>query len=219
MSPAARVDDPIVHTRRSPKGLLAALAVGAKGSAWPSRASGLAAVTSVGASAAQAAAASQQNARPLCKRSTGHIQGGSANVYINGKPAARAHVDAATCDEHEPKPRVIAQGSDSVYINGQPAARVGDRTSCKAKISSGSRTVFIGGGTHTTDTTNLNPPQWLESAMRVVAPHRFLGDDHGSAIGTDLLKGANELSIGKRCAERPRLGTTHGAYGEGPWID
>jgi uncharacterized Zn-binding protein involved in type VI secretion len=176
MSQAARVDDPIAHIRAM-AGLLCALAVGARGSAWRIQAHGLVAVASVGALTAQAAA----NGRPfasrfVCNSSAGCIQQGSANVYINGKPAARAHLDKATCSEHESKLRAIAQGSAGVYINGQPAARVGDRTTCKAKICAGSHNVFIGAGTRTTEVINPKVPRWLENAVRVVTA----GSAHGS---------------------------------------
>jgi uncharacterized Zn-binding protein involved in type VI secretion len=93
---------------------------------------------------------------------------GSANVFTNGKPAARAHVDTATCDQHGSAPQILAQGSDSVYINGLPAARVGDKTVCDAKISAGSGNVFIGGGTETTDAISPEVPAWLERAVLVV---------------------------------------------------
>ena len=93
---------------------------------------------------------------------------GSANVFTNGKPAARAHVDTATCDQHGSAPQILAQGSDSVYINGLPAARVGDKTVCDAKISTGSGNVFIGGGTETTNAISPEVPAWLERAVLVV---------------------------------------------------
>lgn len=65
---------------------------------------------------------------------TGKIRSGSSNVYINGKPAARAHLDVTECSDHPGALKTLAQGSESVYVNGQPAARIGDRTICDAKL-------------------------------------------------------------------------------------
>ncbi|MBF7142696.1 MULTISPECIES: PAAR domain-containing protein [Pseudomonas] len=168
MSQAARLGDPIEHTG-SLTGLLAGLAIGAIGAALIVGTGGLAAVAIVGASATAGAGIGQLiGSLSVCDHSTGQIQSGSANVFINGKPAARAHLDTALCDEHGPAPQVLAQGSDTVYINGVPAARVGDRTVCDAKISSGSGNVVIGGGTQTTDSIRPEVPEWLERSLLVV---------------------------------------------------
>jgi len=168
MSQAARLGDPIEHTG-SLTGLLAGLAIGAIGAALIVGTGGLAAVAIVGASATAGAGIGQLiGSLSVCDHSTGQIQSGSANVFINGKPAARAHLDTALCDEHGPAPQLLAQGSDTVYINGVPAARVGDRTVCDAKISSGSGNVVIGGGTQTTDSIRPEVPEWLERSLLVV---------------------------------------------------
>ena len=168
MSQAARLGDPIEHTG-SLTGLLAGLAIGAIGAALIVGTGGLAAVAIVGASATAGAGIGQLiGSLSVCDHSTGQIQSGSGNVFINGKPAARAHLDTALCDEHGPAPQVLAQGSDTVYINGVPAARVGDRTVCDAKISSGSGNVVIGGGTQTTDSIRPEVPEWLERSLLVV---------------------------------------------------
>ncbi|MEX0444580.1 PAAR domain-containing protein, partial [Xenorhabdus sp. SGI246] len=74
----------------------------------------------------------------------GVIDGGSSNVLIEGKEAARATVDLAKCSKHPPP--LIAQGSESVFINGEPAARVNDKLVCGSTIKSGASTVFIGSG-------------------------------------------------------------------------
>nr|WP_245229339.1 PAAR domain-containing protein [Pseudomonas sp. PvP025] len=100
-----------------------------------------------------------------CNHETGHILTGSGNVHINGKPAARAHVDTAKCDDHGPGPKTLAQGSSTVYINNMPAARVDDRTVCDARISSGSGNVWIGGETETTDEISPEVPALLEWAV------------------------------------------------------
>jgi uncharacterized Zn-binding protein involved in type VI secretion len=123
----------------------------------------------VGAGAATGAGIGQLlGSLSFASHGAGQIKTGSGNVFTNSKPAARAHVDTAACDQHGPAPQILAQGSDSVYINGQPAARVGDRTVCDGKISSGSANVFIGGGTETTDAISPEVPGWLERAVLVV---------------------------------------------------
>ncbi|VVP83520.1 hypothetical protein PS914_02443 [Pseudomonas fluorescens] len=171
---AARLDDPIEHSSAL-GGLLAGLAIGA-GAVLVGIAivgtGGLGAVAlcaMVGAGAATGAGIGQLlGSLSFATHDAGQIKTGSANVFTNGKPAARAHVDTARCDQHGPAPQILAQGSDSVYINGQPAARVGDRTVCDGKISSGSANVFIGGGTETTDAISPEVPGWLERAVLVV---------------------------------------------------
>ena len=168
MSQAARLDDPIEHTG-SLTGLLTGLAIGAIGAALIVGTGGLAAVAIVWASAAAGAGIDQViGSLSVCDHSTGQIQSGSGNVAIDGKPAARAHVDIATCEEHGPAPQILAQGSSTVYINGQPAARVGDKTVCDAKIASGSGNVSIGGGTLTTDAISPEVPEWLERGVLAV---------------------------------------------------
>ncbi|WP_223464649.1 PAAR domain-containing protein [Pseudomonas sp. GL-RE-26] len=168
MSAAARLDDPIEHTG-SLTGLLAGLAVGAIGAALIVGTGGLAAVAIVGAAAATGAGIGQLvGSLSFCSHEAGQIVSGSGNVHTNGKPAARAHLDKAKCDEHGSAPQIVAQGSSTVHINGQPAARVGDCTVCDGKISSGSGNVFIGGGTDTTDPIDPEVPEWLERAVLVV---------------------------------------------------
>lgn len=75
---------------------------------------------------------------------------GSANVTINGSPAARVgdnvtpHTNTvAPFDTHT---AIINTGSSTVTINGSPAARVGDALSCNLMdiIIVGSPTVTIG---------------------------------------------------------------------------
>lgn len=91
----------------------------------------------------------------------------SSNVFINGLPAARAHVDFVDCRRHPAHPPV-AQGSSSVFINGQPAARKGDRAGCDAVIAGGSPNVFIGGDTITTDEISPEVPEFVHTTMLVV---------------------------------------------------
>ena len=66
---------------------------------------------------------------------------GSANVFINGLPAARQGDMLAP---HHPGTRTISEGTASVLINGMPAARVTDAVDCGGTIETGSENVFIG---------------------------------------------------------------------------
>ncbi len=167
MSAAARVGDPIEHTSAL-EGLLLGLAVGAAAVVVAAAAGvtivatgGLAAVAAVRAVMALSAGVGELiGSLSWCTNKAGQIFKGSGNVFTNGKPAARAHVDTATCDKHGSVPQVIAQGSRTVHINGQPAARVGDRTVCDGKISAGSGNVNIGGPTEETDDINPEVEPW-----------------------------------------------------------
>ncbi|MFQ6572132.1 PAAR domain-containing protein [Pseudomonas sp. UM16] len=168
---AARLDDPIEHSSAL-GGLLAGLAIGAGAVLIGLAVVGtgglgaLAIAAMIGAGAATGAGIGQLiGSLSFACHEAGQIDKGSGNVHINGKPAARAHVDTALCSEHGPVPKILAQGSDTVYINGQPAARVGDRTVCDAKISAGSPNVYIGGGTETTDEIDPEVPVWLELSV------------------------------------------------------
>jgi uncharacterized Zn-binding protein involved in type VI secretion len=67
---------------------------------------------------------------------TGKIAGGSPDVFINSKKAARIGIDVVA---------LIAMGSGNVFINDYPAARMDDKVSCGAKIKEGSEDVYIGG--------------------------------------------------------------------------
>ena len=171
MSAAARVGDPIEHSSAL-GGLLAGLAIGA-GAVLVGIAvvgtGGLGAVAlaaMVGAGAATGAGIGQLiGSLSFACHEAGNILTGSRNVHVNGKPAARAHVDTAHCDQHSSAPQILAQGSDTVHINGMPAARVGDRTVCDGKISAGSGNVHIGGGTETTDIIDPEVPVLLERAI------------------------------------------------------
>lgn len=67
----------------------------------------------------------------------GVITGGSANVTINGKPAARQG-DTTTGG-------ALIEGVPNVIINGKPATVIGDRNGCGGAIVSGGHGVFING--------------------------------------------------------------------------
>lgn len=195
---AARYEDPIQHSTAL-GGLLAGLAIGAGavliGIAFVGIGGlgGLAIAAMIGAGAATGAGIGQLlGSLSHAQRHTGWITSGSDNVHINGKPAARAHVDQVVCTDHPAAPQTLAQGSRTVYINGYPAARVGDRTVCDARISSGSANVYIGGGTETTDEIDPEIPGWLEgsligvglaSAVALVGPAMALWGAFGGAVG------------------------------------
>jgi RHS repeat-associated protein len=115
----------------------------------------------------------------------GTIASGSGNVFINGRPAARAakgaDTDTVACQNHS-GPQMVAEGSRSVYINNQPAARVGDKITCDATIAAGSDNVFIGGGTQ---------------RVRKVSPAREWVARLGTVIGIALaLCGRGKMSWG-----------------------
>jgi len=121
-------------------GGLAAVAIAGTG--------GLAAVAIVGGLAAGGAGISEvlSTMSWAGKEKSGQIQGVcSLNVFINGRLAARAHVDVVICDKHPDPPPLIAEGSGNVYINSMPAARSGDHTGCGGVIMEASPNVFIGG--------------------------------------------------------------------------
>ncbi|MGJ7549965.1 PAAR domain-containing protein [Pseudomonas alloputida] len=195
---AARLDDPIEHSSAL-SGLLAGLALGA-GAVLIGIAvvgtgglGGLAIGAMIGAGAATGAGIGELlGSLSHAQRETGWITSGSDNVHINGRPAARAHVDQAVCTDHLVVSQALAQCSRSVYINGQPAARVGDCTVCDARISAGSSYVFIGGGSETTDEIDPEVPGWLEatvlgfglaSAVALVGPEMALWGMFGGVVG------------------------------------
>jgi uncharacterized Zn-binding protein involved in type VI secretion len=168
MSAAARVGDPIEHTSAL-EGLLlgmalgAAVVVGALAAGVTIAASGgLATIAVIGAVVSISGGIGELiGSLSWCTNKAGQIFKGSGNVFTNGKPAARAHLDTAACEKHGSAPQVIAQGSRTVHINGQPAARVGDRTVCDGKISAGSGNVNIGGPTAQTDDINPEVALWV----------------------------------------------------------
>lgn len=196
MSAAARLGDPIEHSEAL-SGLLLGLAVGATAVVIAAAAGasiiasgGLAAVAVAGAVLSLTASVGELiGSLSFCTNTAGQIVKGSANVHINGRPAARAHLDASGCDKHGAIPQIIAEGSSSVYINGQPAARVADRTVCDGKISAGSCNVRIGGGTKKTDEIAPEVPGWLHGVM--------LGIGFGSAaVLTSFAAALSGLVVG-----------------------
>ncbi|HKV38183.1 MAG TPA: PAAR domain-containing protein [Blastocatellia bacterium] len=75
----------------------------------------------------------------------GFIKTGASHVFIGSvkRPAARACVDVAMCDDHGIE--LIATGSTTVFVENFPAARVSDIGQFSFEISKGCETVFIGG--------------------------------------------------------------------------
>ena len=92
---------------------------------------------------------------------TGVLADGSPNVYINGRPAIRAHISTGECSEDGPAKKVVAQGSAKVYINDFPAARINDLLACSAEIHTGSPNVIIGGEQEQTDDIEPEIPEWV----------------------------------------------------------
>ncbi|QHM70499.1 PAAR domain-containing protein [Mixta intestinalis] len=99
------------------------------------------------------------------RHTTGQLASGSPDVYINDRPAIRAHLSTGACDEHSGSPQRVAEGSIKVFINNYPAARIGDRLTCSAEIFSGSPDVFIGGDKIQTDEISPEIPEWINWAM------------------------------------------------------
>ena len=98
----------------------------------------------------KAQASAHAHGCPACPHPTiGPIVTGSANVFINGKAAARLDdlgVHAACCG---PNNFSIARGSPTVYVNGKPLARAQDKTKhCggTGPIVAGSTDVLIDDG-------------------------------------------------------------------------
>jgi len=96
----------------------------------------------------------------------GNIVQGSPNVFINGRPAARAiggeaDDNRAICGRHTPVQH-LAEGSETVFINTWPAHRVSDRLDCSGKTAKGSSNVFIGGPPVQTRAIASDMPWWLE---------------------------------------------------------
>uniref|UniRef100_UPI002ABD88DF DUF6531 domain-containing protein n=1 Tax=Paraburkholderia sp. J67 TaxID=2805435 RepID=UPI002ABD88DF len=121
----------------------------------------------------------------------GTITSGSANVFVNDHPAARAaspgDTDSVACQNHS-GPQMIAQGSGNVYINSHPAARVGDKTTCDGTIAVGSDNVFIGGGTQ--QVRDITPARkwvaWLGSAIGIALALCGRGKTNWSALKAAL---------------------------------
>nr|WP_235211341.1 polymorphic toxin type 46 domain-containing protein [Enterobacter sp. UCD-UG_FMILLET] len=102
------------------------------------------------------------------RHTTGTLKEGSPNVFINSRKAIRAHLSAGECDEHSGSLQRVAEGSIKVYINNFPASRTGDKLTCSAEISQGSRNVIIGGSKVQTDEISPEIPEWVNWTMLAV---------------------------------------------------
>jgi uncharacterized Zn-binding protein involved in type VI secretion len=174
MPQAARHADPIGHSPTMNwllKGLLIGAAIAVVGVLVVGT-GGLAAAAVIGGVAAAGAGVgelmSTMSFAP--KEVVGALTVVALNVFINGLPAARAHLDFGECSKHPSPQALVATGSAKVFINGLPAARVDDKTICSAVITEGSPNVHIGGGTVQTDTINPENlvPTWVHVALFVV---------------------------------------------------
>lgn len=169
---AARVDDEIAHT--ASKGwMIAGLVGGAILGAAAVVVTGGTALVAVSAVAAGACAAGglgellgSMSWAP--RHTTGTLKEGSPNVFINSRRAIRAHLSAGECDEHSGSLQRVAEGSIKVYINNFPASRTGDKLTCSAEISQGSRNVIIGGSKVQTDEISPEIPEWVNWTMLAV---------------------------------------------------
>ncbi|CBM09907.1 PAAR domain-containing protein [Ralstonia solanacearum] len=187
---AARLGDPVAHT--ASKGwMMAGLIAGALIGAAAVVVTGGAALTLVAAVAAGAAAGGglgevlgTMSWAP--RHITGSLISGSFNVFVNGRPAVRAHLSQGICSDHPGSPQLVAQGSSTVFINGQPAARMEDMLTCSAVISAGSSNVFIGGATVTTDDISPEIPGWVNWTLLAVgvAAAAILAGPLVAALGT-----------------------------------
>ncbi|MGP3591528.1 PAAR domain-containing protein, partial [Vagococcus sp. WN89Y] len=111
----------------------------------------------------------------------GVITTGSHNVFINGKPAAIATDSMVECDDDGSQQ--LAEGSSRVYINGLPAARLGDRTTCDARVMTGSGNVFIGGAPEQTLPIKPEVPEWLYKASDLTLLFAGLAGGWGGLAG------------------------------------
>lgn len=169
---AAREDDEIAHT--ASKGwMIAGLVGGAILGAAAVVVTGGTALVAVSAVAAGACAAGglgellgSMSWAP--RHTTGTLKEGSPNVFINSRKAIRAHLSAGECDEHSGSLQRVAEGSIKVYINNFPASRIGDKLTCSAEISQGSRNVIIGGSKVQTDEISSEIPEWVNWTMLAV---------------------------------------------------
>jgi len=129
MNEVVRQEDPIAHTSALDY-LLIGLVVGAT-AAFAGVAivgtAGITAVAIVGAAAAGGSSIGEViGSLSMFTQDAGYILEGSPNVFINGRPSARASLSTVLCDKHSFQ--LVAEGSSTVYINGMPASRVGDRS-------------------------------------------------------------------------------------------
>ena len=169
MFEAARVTDPIEHTSAL-TGFLIGAAIGIAliaAVAFATFTCGFGVALLAGLAAGIGASAILGLGEAIGKMFTstsGAVNTGSPNVFINSKKAAYATVSTVTCSKHSPTP-LVAQGSAGVFINSKPAARKKDKITCGAAISDGSPNTFIYGGTQTYLPVEDEVPPWLRTAV------------------------------------------------------
>lgn len=73
-----------------------------------------------------------------CTEATPHFCiTGSANVFVNGKPACRQ-------GDSFSEGKILTEGSQTIFANSYGVGRVGDIVSCDSKVAIGSSDVFSG---------------------------------------------------------------------------
>lgn len=111
----------------------------------------------------------------------GPVAAGSANVWIEGRPAGRAGRDPIACVKHQTFPLpMIAEGSKTVAVNGHPLARIDDMVECGAPLKQGASHVLIGGPTVRVCHVR-NEFAWWQRALLVavefvIPPTKKIGD-------------------------------------------
>ena len=75
---------------------------------------------------------------PAAAQPAGAIAGGSNDVIVGGKPAARQGDVTGSGDQ-------LTATSPNVFINGKPAVVQGDRTGCGGVVVGGGSNVLING--------------------------------------------------------------------------
>lgn len=111
----------------------------------------------------------------------GVVTTGSPDVFINGKPAAIATDSMVDCDDDGSQQ--MAEGSSRVYINGLPAARIGDRTTCDARVMTGSGNVRMGGEPEQTLPITPEVPEALYKISDLTMLFAGLAGGWGGATG------------------------------------
>jgi len=169
MFEAARLGDPIEHTRALAGFLMGAIIgialIAAVAFATFTCGFGVALLAGLAAGLGASGILSLgESIGKMFKTTTGAITLGSPNVFVNRKPAAFATASTASCSKHNPT-AMVAEGSGNVFINSKPAARNGDAVTCGAKISKGSDDTFFGGGSVRYLPVDDEVPQWLRTTV------------------------------------------------------
>lgn len=186
---AARLEDEIAHgfgLAAMIGGAVAGALIGAAVVAATAATGGLAAVIIAGSTAAGGLSMYQivkgiSTIFNLPEPSTGKLDRGSPDVFINNRPAMRAGEDvASSCSglpiNHTPWPfpTTIAEGSKTVLINNKPAARLTSKMGCGAHIKTGSPDVFIGGPTERTGFV-WDLEEWVHTGLEVLGLAALVG--------------------------------------------